>query len=145
MRHRRNIPFTPPTEAAFSFQNPSRVVTDARTPAAHLRRGPFLLEHPLANPTEFSADPVTQDVDGFPVTVTAYEVGIGSAAGNYSVFIPATASAGRVRAAVPKLAAGSYFAAMRAKAVAVPSAWSNEAAFAIEQAAPQAPANFSIA
>ena len=98
----------------------------------------------MANPTEFSADPVTQDVNGFPVTPTGYEVGIGTASGVYAQFVPAALDAGRVRAAVPTLPAGNYFAAMRAKVGSVVSAWSNESAFQIEQAAPEAPANFSV-
>lgn len=99
----------------------------------------------MANPTEFSAQLVTRDVNGFPVSPDAYEVGIGTASGNYTQFLAAVPDAGLARAAVPKLAAGRYFAAMRAKVGNVASAWSNEAAFEIEQAAPEAPANFAVA
>lgn len=115
------------------------------TPAPRLNTGAFSLELSVANPVEFSADPVTQDVLGFPVNVTAYEVGIGSAPGTYSRTVPAALDAGLIRAKVPALPAGTYYAAMRAFAGSVASAYSNEASFVIEQAPPKAPANFSVA
>jgi len=97
--------------------------------------------------TGFSWPTPTTHTDGTPIAageLAGYQIGIGTAAGNYTVFLdlPATATSVAFSAFVSFLAPGTYHAAIKAIGAtqASNSAWSNDVTFTVSVVTPPAAA-----
>lgn len=95
------------------------------------------------------SDP-TANTDGSALAageITGYQIGIGTAAGNYTILCPAVASSAvseTLAATGELLTPGTYHVAVRAVTASAQSAWSNDGTFVVAVPVPNAPTGFTV-
>lgn len=100
--------------------------------------------------TNFAWTDPTENTDGTAIAageVTGYQIGIGTAAGTYTILCPAvaaTAVAETLAATGEILVPNTYHVAVRAITASTQSAWSNDGTFTVASPIPNAPTGFTV-